>query len=110
MPEELMAAIVAIPSLLVSGVVGLLFWFIKKYLDKSESARVQHEQDRKKFEQFLVKQLSANTRLTEAVAISLREGRCNGEITEALKRLDEAKYAQREWLQQQGIDSLFSNE
>lgn len=107
---EVLVVILGIPAAIVTGLIGMATWMIKRHIRKAEEDKATHASDRKKFEQFLVNQLAANTALTEAVAVSMQNGRVNGEIKAALNRLEGAKREQRLWLQQQGIDKIFMEE
>lgn len=96
-----------IPSAIAGGVVGLIFWKMKKDLDKAEKKRVEHEEARRQYEMFQVKMLTATVKLCEANAIALQNGKCNGETHAALDYLKDVKHDQREFLISQGIDHLF---
>lgn len=94
-------------SAVVGGVVGLWFRRIEKKMDKENKERKEREEARRKYEIFQVKTLTAVTALSKANAIALKNGKCNGETTAALKYLDEVKHEQRDFLTEQGIDHLF---
>lgn len=91
----------------VSAAVGLAFRRIEKKLDADKEARAQREANREKFEEFQVKSMTAVMALSEANALALQNGKCNGETHAALDYLKQVKHEQRDFLVHQGIKQLF---
>lgn len=100
-------AAVGLPSAVVAGVVGLLFRRLEKRLDEEKRAREEQEQARKTYEGFQVHALTAVMKLSEANAIALQNGKCNGETHKALDYLTEVRHEQRDFLIKQGLDHIF---
>lgn len=92
---------------IVGGVVGLGFHSIKKRMDKEAEERTEREGARREYERFQVKMLTATAALSEANALALQHGKCNGETHAALEYMETVKREQREFLTKQGIDHLF---
>ena len=92
---------------LPSAVVGFLFRRMEKRLDKAEKAREEQEKARKDYERFQVRVLTAVTKLSEANAIALQNGKCNGETHKALDYLKEVRHEQRDFLIDHGLDNIF---
>lgn len=90
-----------------SAIVGLLIRRLEKRLDKAEKAREEQEQARKDYERFQVRVMTAVTKLSEANAIALQNGKCNGETHKALDYLTEVRHEQRDFLINQGLDNIF---
>lgn len=88
------------------GLVGLVYHRIEKRLDREAAERKKHEEDRKKYELFQIRALMATMALGKANAIALKNGKCNGETTEALKYLSSVKHDLRDFLDEQGVDHL----
>lgn len=103
-------AALGIPSAVVAGVVGLFFRRIEKRLDREHETRKAQEAARIEFEGFLVDGITATMKLSEANAIALQNGRCNGETHAALGYMREVKRKQRKFFQQQGLEHLFAEE
>lgn len=99
-----------LPSAVVTGVIGLFFHSIKKRLDREHEARKAQEAARIEFEGFLVDGITATMKLSEANALALQHGRCNGETHAALDYMREVKRKQRKFFQQQGLENIFSEE
>ena len=98
---------IGLPSAIVGAIVRMAFTRIEKRMDTEQAERKAREEARRKYEVFQVKTLTAVTALSKANAIALKNGKCNGETSAALKYLDEVKHDQREFLTEQGIDHLF---
>lgn len=107
--ETLLTALtyLGIPSAIIGGVVGLCFRRLEKRQEAERKERERHEAKRREHEIFQVKMLTAATKLCEANAIALQNGRCNGETHAALDYLMTVKHEQKDFLLQQGIDHLF---
>lgn len=103
-------AAIGLPSAIVAGVVGLFFRRIEKRLDREHEARKAQEAARIEFEGFLVDGITATMKLSEANALALQHGRCNGETHAALDYMREVKRKQRKFFQQQGLENIFSEE
>lgn len=103
--EEIWTIIAAVG--LPSAVVGLLIRRLEKRLDKAEKAREEQEKARKDYERFQVRVLTAVTKLSEANAIALQNGKCNGETRKALEYLTEVRHEQRDFLIDHGLDNIF---
>lgn len=101
---------IGLPSAVVAGVVGLFFRRIEKRLDREHEARKAQEAARIEFEGFLVDGITATMKLSEANALALQHGRCNGETHAALDYMREVKRKQRKFFQQQGLENIFSEE
>lgn len=112
MDTNIWAILVAIglPSAVVAGVVGLFFRRIEKRLDREHEARKAQEAARIEFEGFLVDGITATMKLSEANAIALQNGRCNGETHAALDYMRDVKRKQRKFFQQQGLEHIFAEE
>ena len=72
-----------------------------------KKAREEQEKARKTYEGFQVHALTAVMKLSEANAIALQNGKCNGETHKALEYLTEVRHQQRDFLITQGLDNIF---
>lgn len=103
--EAIWAVIVAVG--IPSALVGFLVRRIEKRLDAEKKAREDQETARKTYEDFNVHALTAVMKLSEANAIALQNGKCNGETHAALTYLTEVRHEQRDFLIKQGLDNIF---
>ena len=76
-------------------------------LRRLESRRAKEEENRRQYELYQVKMLTATAGLCEANAIALQNGKCNGETHKALEYLTEVRHEQRDFLINQGLDNIF---
>lgn len=90
-----------------TAVVGVMFHKLERRITKAEVEREQKDADRRKFERNQFKLISAVAAVTEANAIALQNGKCNGETHKALDYMEKVKHEQRDFLVEQGVDSLF---
>ena len=98
---------IGLPSAIVGGIVTFALNRIEKKLEAERRAREKQEEARKDYELFQVKTLTAVIALSKANALALKNGKCNGETTAALKYLERVKHEQRDFLTAQGIEHLF---
>ena len=90
-----------------SAITGLLVRRYEKKLEADRKAREEAEEARKEYEKFNVHVLTACIKLSEANAIALQNGKCNGETHAALDYLTQVRREQRKFLIDQGIDHIF---
>lgn len=91
---------VGVPSATVATVIGIMFRRIEQRLEDEKQAR-------RKFERFQLSGLTATMALSEANAIALQNGKCNGETHKALEYMKDVKREQREFLISEGINHIF---
>lgn len=103
--ETIWAIIAAVG--LPSAVMGFFIRRLEKRLDAEKKSREEQEAARKAYEGFNVHALTAVAKLSEANAIALQNGKCNGETRKALEYLTEVRHEQRDFLIKQGLDNIF---
>ena len=103
---ETIAAIIAAAGV-PSAILGFLIRRLEKRMDEDKKAKEEQEKARKQYEAFQVQVLTAVTKLSEANAIALQTGKCNGETHRAQEYLDSVRHAQRDFLIKQGLDNIF---
>lgn len=92
-----------VPSLLL----GAMLQRITRKVDKAEHQRREREKTREEFEKFQLDSLTAVMKLSEANAIALQNGKCNGETHAALEYMKNVKREQRVFLTKQGLAHIF---
>ncbi len=102
---DLWAVLVAagVPSLLL----GAMLQRVTRKVDKAERQRRERETTREEFEKFQLDSLTAVMKLSEANAIALQNGKCNGETHAALEYMKNVKREQRAFLTKQGLAHIF---
>ena len=96
-----------IPTAVCTGLVGLLFWRLKRQIEKNDEAQKKRDATRLKFEIFQVKMTTALASLGKSNALAIKNGKCNGETTAALAYLEEVKHDQRDFLLAHGIEHIY---
>lgn len=96
-----------IPSAVCGGLVGLLFWRLKRQIEQNAAAQKKRDDNRLKFEIFQVKMTTACASLGKSNALAIKNGKCNGETTAALAYLEEVKHDQRDFLVAHGIEHIY---
>lgn len=100
-------AAVIIAAGVPSAILGFLIRRLEKRIDEDKKAKEEQERARKEYEAFQVQVLTAVTKLSEANAIALQNGKCNGETHRAMDYLANVRHAQRDFLIKQGLDNIF---
>lgn len=104
-----------------SAVTGFCFWLIEQKIQKETTKReaeekAHHEAEerreklREKQEVFLVQGVNAAIALGEATAKAVQripDAHCNGDMHVALEYAAKVKHEQKDFLTQQGVESLF---
>lgn len=98
---------VLVAASIPSAVFAFIIRRFEKRMDEDKREKEEREQARRKYENFNVQVLTAMAKLSEATAIALQTGKCNGEITKAMAYLDEVRHAQRAFLVEKSIDEIF---
>ena len=105
-----------------SAITGFCFWLIERKISERdrreeekrkaerEAARKREEQ-REKFELYLLKNVNAAVALGEATARAVQripDANCNGDMHSALEYAAQVKHEQKDFLTAQAIDALNS--
>lgn len=104
-----------------SAVTGFCFWLIEQKIQKETAKREtkekacreaeeRREKLREKQEVFLVQGVNAAIALGEATAKAVQripDAHCNGDMHAALEYAAKVKHEQKDFLTQQGVESLF---
>ena len=94
-----------------SAFVGLVFWLLKRHIDKRDKQRSAREEEREKAREqsqiLLIKSVSASIALGEATAIAMQNGKCNGETKSALIYAQTIKHEMKDFLTEQSVKNLF---
>lgn len=90
-----------------TAVTGLLFWFLQRKIERREKVRDDREAAMKKNEILIVRSIGAAIALSEAAALALKRGSCNGETEAALEYARQIKREQKDFLTAQGIENIY---
>lgn len=86
---------------------GIFCYFAKKYITRKE--RKLHEQETLKMQSELLtlQCICASLALGEATAKAIKNGKCNGEMSEALSYANETKHKLQNFIEEQGIRKIY---
>lgn len=93
-----------------SAIAGLIVWRIKARTQKKEAAAAKAEEARESLLVLLVESVGASLALGEATARAVQripDAHCNGDMHAALDYATQIKHKQKNFLQEQGIHSIF---
>lgn len=110
-----------IPTAVTGGLVTLCVWLTQRKITKSAEAREQaaHEKEKQALERehhreklllSIMQTERANTVLNIATARAVQripDAHCNGDMTNALKHVNEVQNAQKDFLIELGIHSIY---
>ena len=95
-----------------TAIMGLLVWWLKRHIDRTEKKREQQDADLKNLMKTIMQMGHANNILATATAKAVQripDAHCNGDMTKALERASAIKAAEKEFLIDKGIEHIFEN-
>lgn len=93
-----------------SGICGLLVWWLKRYIDKREKERTEHDQNMQKMMMMIMQTGRANNVLAVATAKAVQripDAKCNGDMTSALEEASRIQKEEKDFLMQMGVKRVF---
>lgn len=90
-----------------SGCVGLLIWYFQKKITKNERVREEQQKNLESLVLMMLQSTRANTVLCVATAEAVRDGHCNGNMTNALSAVGKVAEAEKDFLLEKGIKYIF---
>lgn len=90
-----------------SAVLGFILWYIKREIAKNQKKQEEHDKNLESLVLMMLQSTRANTILCKATAEAVRDGHCNGNMTEAMKIVDKTAAAEKEFLLDKSIKYIF---
>ena len=93
-----------------SAITGLLVWWLKKYIDKQEHKRDEHDKSMEKLMLMVIQTGKANNILATATAKAVQripDAQCNGDMTAALEMAAKIQEEEKTFLMEQGVKRIF---
>ena len=93
-----------------TAVCGFLVWMLKRYIDKREKERTEHDQNMQKMMMMIMKTGRANNVLAVATAKAVQripDAKCNGDMTSALEEASRIQKEEKDFLMQMGVKRVF---
>lgn len=92
---------------LIAAIAGVMIKKMQKRIDAAEEEQKQRDKDHQKILFLLIQMSWAEAALSEANAIAIESGRCNGEMKKALEYMQEVKHEQKETITKLGLKEIF---
>lgn len=95
-----------------TAITGLLVWFLKKHIDKTEKKREERERNTEQLMLFIMQTSRATNVLAEATAKAVQripDAHCNGDMTAALEEAARIQKEEKDFLFDQGIKHVFGD-
>lgn len=95
-----------------SAVMGILVWWLKRYIDKQEAKREEREKNTEEFMLFIMKNSRATNILAEATAKAVQripDAHCNGDMKAALEEAAKIQKAEKDFMFDQGVKRIFGD-
>lgn len=95
-----------------TAVMGLLVWWLKRYIDKRDKKAEEREKDLEKLMLMIMQTGRANNVLAEATARAVQripDAHCNGDMTSALEKAEKIQKEEQEFLVNKGIKYIFGD-
>lgn len=95
-----------------SAIMGLMVWWLKRYIDKRDEKAEERERDIEKLMLMIMQTSRANNVLAEATARAVQripDAHCNGDMTSALELAAKIQKEEQEFLIDKGVKHIFGN-
>lgn len=95
-----------------SAVMGILVWWLKKYIDGQEAKREEREKNTEEFMLYIMKNSRATNILAEATAKAVQripDAHCNGDMKAALEEAAKIQKAEKDFMFDQGVKRIFGD-
>lgn len=95
-----------------SAVTGLLFWWLKRDIEKRDRKKEEHEQNIEKVMLMIMQTSRANNVLAEATAKAVQripDAHCNGDMKAALEKAAAIQKEEQQFLIDQGVKHIFGD-
>ena len=95
-----------------SAICGLLVWWLKRYIDKRDKAREEHDRNMQEMMMMIMQTGRANNVLAVATAKAVQripDAKCNGDMTHALEEASKIQREEKDFLMRQGVKRVFGD-
>lgn len=90
-----------------SGIFGLIIWWLKKKIDKSEEKTAERQSNLEQLVLMMMESSRANTVLCKAIGEAVRDGHCNGNMSSALEQVNAVQEKEKRFLLDLGVKHIF---
>lgn len=95
-----------------STIMGLLVWWLKRYIDRKDAEAERREKKTERFMLLIMQNTRATNVLAEATAKAVQripDAHCNGDMTSALEQASRIQKEEQQFLFDQGVEHIFGN-
>ena len=95
-----------------TAIMGLLVWWLKRYIDKRDAKAEERERDLEKLMLMIMQTGRANNVLAEATARAVQripDAHCNGDMTSALELAAKIQKEEQDFLINKGVKHIFGD-
>lgn len=93
-----------------SGMSGVLFWMVKRELDKRQKESERIERNRQKYELHMLESIVASIALGEATAKAIQripDAQFDADMKEAFEYAQKIKHKQKDFINEQFIENMY---
>jgi hypothetical protein len=90
-----------------SALFGLIIWQFKRNVEERDRRQEERQKNLEELVLMMLQSTRANTILCKATAEAVRDGHCNGNMTNALEVVDKTAVAEKEFLLDKSIKYIF---
>ena len=95
-----------------AAITGLMVWYLKRHIDKSEQKREEKESNTEKLMLLIMQTSRATNVLAEATARAVQripDAHCNGDMKAALEEAERIQNEEKAFLFDQGVKHIFGD-
>ena len=97
---------ILIAASIPSTVIGVCVWMLKRKIDHYERQREEKERDRDEYNYLSMASDNATIKALKAIAIAVRDKKCNGEMGKAMQAVEDVEKKQSEFVRKQAVKIL----
>lgn len=90
-----------------SAIFGLIIWQFKRKIEERDRKADEQQKSMEDLILMMLQSTRANSILCKATAEAVRDGHCNGNMTQAIEIVDKAAQAEKEFLLDKSIKYIF---
>ena len=95
---------------IISGIVGFIFWLFKRWIEKRDNEKAEHDKNVEKLIKYLIMTSRTTQVLSEATARAVQripDAKCNGDMRKALEEAEEIQKQENKFFVDQGLKHIF---
>lgn len=90
-----------------SAITGIAVWLFKRQIEANERKHQEHQNNLEELVLMMLQSTRANSILCKATAEAVRDGHCNGNISNAIAAVDKVAAEEKEFLLRKSIRYIF---